>query len=442
MSQELLPKAQEIIRIARKAGAQDARALVNRSTESTLEWRDGQLDRLSQSTSLGVGLSLFVDGRFSAHSTSDLRPEALESFIAEAVAMTRALAPDPHRRLPDPARYAGRFSGDLQMYDPEGSARMTGVERRRIARNLEEAVRANPEADKILSVSTVWSDAIEQSAMVNSNGMEGTNEATSFAVSAEVVVRDENERKPSGDWYSVVLHRDQLDPLESVARKALEQALSGIGEAPVATGRYPCIIENRQVGRAMGGLLAAFYGGNIQQQQSFLADKAGAQIGSAIFTVINDPHVPGGFGSRTYDSEGMSTVRMPVIERGVVRNFFFDTYYASKLGVQPTTGSQSNLVFETGSRDLEAMLQAMGTGLLVTGFMGGNSNSTTGDFSIGIRGHWIENGKRVKPVSEMNLSGNHLEVWKHLVEVGNDPWPYSSTRSPSFRFDELQFSGA
>ncbi|MFH1143534.1 MAG: metallopeptidase TldD-related protein, partial [Candidatus Eisenbacteria bacterium] len=207
------------------------------------------------------------------------------------------------------------------------------------------------------------------------------------------------------------------------------------------SGRYPCVIENLVVGRAMGGLMGALSGGAIQQQRSFLADKIGQPIASETLTVIDDPHVPGGLGSRVFDGEGMTANRMPVIEKGILRNFYLDTYYASKLGLAPTTVGQSNLVFASGTRDLEALLQAMGTGILVTGFMGGNSNSTTGDFSVGIRGHWIENGRRVQPISEMNLAGNHLEVWRHMVEAGSDVWGMSSTRSPSLRFDELQFSG-
>jgi PmbA protein len=210
----------------------------------------------------------------------------------------------------------------------------------------------------------------------------------------------------------------------------------------MASGNYACVIENRLMRRALGGLLGALSGDAIQQERSFLVGKVGEQIASELFTVTDDPLVIGGFGSRAYDNEGMTARKMPIFERGILRNYYINTYYASKMGVEPTTGGQSNLVFATGENDLESLLRNMGTGILVTGFMGGNSNDTTGDFSVGIRGHWIENGRRVKPISEMNLAGNHLEAWKQLVEVGNDPWPYSASRPPSMRFEELTFSGA
>ncbi len=112
-----------------------------------------------------------------------------------------------------------------------------------------------------------------------------------------------------------------------------------------------------------------------------------------------------------------------------------------KLGMEPTVGSTSNLVLPPGDKDLDGLLKQMDKGILITGFSGGNSNSATGDFSVGIRGWCIENGKPLRPVSEMNLAGNHLTAWKNLAELGSDVNLYSSTRSPSLRLDPVQFSG-
>jgi len=125
----------------------------------------------------------------------------------------------------------------------------------------------------------------------------------------------------------------------------------------------------------------------------------------------------------------------------VVKSFFLDTYYGRKLGKEPTSGGWTNLTWPTGQRDPEAMTRAMGKGILITGFNGGNSNTASGDFSFGIQGHWVEGGKIVAPVAEMNLAGNHLEFWNRLLELGNDPFLYSSNRRPSLRFDKVQFSG-
>jgi PmbA protein len=157
--------------------------------------------------------------------------------------------------------------------------------------------------------------------------------------------------------------------------------------------------------------------------------------------VTDDPHVPEGLGTRTFDGEGMTTRPRVIFENGVLRDYYLDTYYAKKLGKTPTSGARTNLIWRTGNRNIEELIGQMGTGLLVTGFNGGNSNSATGDFSFGIQGLWVDDGKIVEPVSEMNLSGNHLTFWRKLVELGSDRFMSSSNQRPSLRFEKVQFSG-
>jgi PmbA protein len=226
-----------------------------------------------------------------------------------------------------------------------------------------------------------------------------------------------------------------------LGREATRRALQELGAKPEKSGEYACVLENRIVGRLLGGMIRPLGGNAIQQRRSFLADKLGQKIAAGRLSIVDDPLLVGGLASRPYDSEGMSAVRRPVLERGVLKGFFLDTYYASKLGKEATIGRPTNLVFSPGKRDLPALLKAMRRGILVTGFSGGNANAATGDFSIGIRGMWIENGKPVRPVSEMNLAGNHLTFWKRLQELGSDPFRSSSTVAPSLRFAPVQFSG-
>ncbi|MBM3316876.1 MAG: TldD/PmbA family protein [Candidatus Eisenbacteria bacterium] len=441
MSRELLDRVRVLVDDAGSRGARGMRGALTRSRSSQVRWRDGELEQVRESTTMSLELSLFVEGRFSSHTTSDLRPDALREFLDETIAMTRLLAEDPHRRLPDPERYAGRCTEDLQLCDAPGAASLTGVERRRLARTLEEAARSEPGSERIISVDTRASDGDTETVVVASNGMEGVERNTYFVYFARCTVRDDGDRRPMDYSYAVALQRSDLPAPESIGATATRRALALCGQRPRPGGTYACVIENRAAGNPIGSLFEPLQGHNIQQGQSCLADKAGQQIASPLLTIIDDPHIVRGLGSSTFDSEGMATRRRPIIERGVLRGFYLNTYYASRLGLEPTTGSQGNLVFEPGPRDLEGLLQAMGTGLLVTDFVGGNSNATTGDFSVGVSGHWIEGGRRVHPVSGMNLAGNLLQSWHKLVEVGSDAFPYGEVRVPSLRFEGLQFSG-
>jgi PmbA protein len=441
MTQDLLDMARMAVEAALKRGAQGAQASVRRSREATIEWRDGKLDRLREATEVGLNVTLYVDGRYSANSTSDLRPEALGPFLDETIAATRVLAADPHRRLADPKRYAGRFAGDLALYDEPGAAAVSAMDRQRVARAIEQAMRALPGAAEIISVTSSAGDVLGESAMVCSNGMEASMRGTRFWIHAEASVRDQGDRKPIGWWYATARKRAKLPSVESVAEEALRRALRDRGGKPEKSDKYPCVVEAAVTSRLLGDLLGPLSGQAIQQKRSFLADKLGKKVAAGLLTITDDPWLPEGLGSTSFDGEGMSTLRRPIVERGVLKNFLLDTYYASKLGWEPTTARTSNLVFPKGKRDLLGLCKDMDRGILLTGFSGGNSNSATGDFSLGIRGHWVEGGKPVRAVSEMNLSGNALELWNRLLELGNDPYLYSTICCPSLRFDKLQFSG-
>ena len=130
-----------------------------------------------------------------------------------------------------------------------------------------------------------------------------------------------------------------------------------------------------------------------------------------------------------------------MIEAGVLKEFFINWYYSRKLGWEPTSGSSSNLVIPPGPRSVREIMKDLGRGILINGFIGGNSNPTTGDVSIGITGHLFENGEPVQAVAEMNIADNHLAFWHKLIEVANDPFLYSSFRSPSLVFENVVVSG-
>jgi PmbA protein len=180
----------------------------------------------------------------------------------------------------------------------------------------------------------------------------------------------------------------------------------------------------------------------IQQQQCFWAGLRDKQAFSPKLTLHDEPLIKGGLASRLFDDEGIAARSLPIIEAGRIRNFYVDTYYGSKADMKPTTGSPSNQIVTPGERSFPELLGSAKSGILVTRWLGGNSDSTTGDFSVGCQGHLIEKGKIGAPVGEMNVTGNLAELFSNLVEVGNDPWKYSSLRAPTLVFENVQFSGA
>jgi PmbA protein len=426
---------------AKRAGAQEARASVSRTRNTSLEYRERKIETLQESTVKGLSLSFYIDDKYSAHRTSDLRRQALEKFIRESVALTKHLTEDPYRRLPEPEYYEGRREMDLQLFDA-AQKQIVADDRHRVAREIEDAALSRG-GDKIISVTAGYSESHSESAMVSTNGFEGAREQTNFWCGAEVTAKDDGDKRPEDWWWEGERHRGDLTDAATIGRKAVDRALSRVGADKIPTGEVPVIIENRAAGRILRFYGGAFQARNLQQKRSFLEGKQGEQVASAQLSVFDDPFIVRGQGSRLYDGEGIAAQRMPILERGVLENFYIDTYYGRKLKMRATTGGPSNTVFESDViKSVGSWMAELGRGILITGFLGGNSNSSTGDFSTGIQGFLFENGKIQQPIAGMNIAGNHLEFWHKLLGMGDDPYRYSSVRSPSLVFDSMVIAGA
>jgi PmbA protein len=437
---DLLDMAKKTLALAKQKGADEATASAYRSREVEVGWRDGKVEKVTEATTRGVSLSVYVGHRYSSVSTSDLRDDALAKFVEDTIAMARTLTPDRYRSLPDAKLYEGRFGGDLQLRDPSYGA-VSAQQRRDLAKQMEDAARAAPGADKILSVTSSVSDSETTSARVTSNGFEGEISRTSYWLSAEVSVKDPDGRRPEDYDYAGARFFSELPNAAQIGKNATARALTSIGAKKVASAEMTMVVENRVAGRLLGAILGPLGGRSLQQKQSFLEGKIKQPIASALLTLVDDPHVQKGFGSRLWDGDGFAAKKMSVIDRCVLQTYYVDDYYGRKLGMPATTGSSSNLVMSLGTKDLEALVKGVKDGVLVTSFLGGNSNSTTGDYSFGVQGFRVRNGARAEAVSEMNVSGNQLALWKHLSAVGNDPYAYSATRTPTLVFDAVQFAG-
>ncbi len=437
----LMGLAKTAAKAATESGAADARITASRSRDVTVEWRDGKLDRIRESTKQSLTITLFVEGRYSVNSTSDIREASVRKYVENAVRATKYLAVDKHRFLPDPKRYEGMVTCDLEIFDPviPGGSAQT---RLAVAAELEESAREGADSSLIASVTSEVSDYEYRSVCLNTNGLEAGEQGTSTWRSCSVSVKDRDDRKPSGSAYGGGTFAEDLPSCAEIGGEAYAKAVEQQGSRQAVTGRYEVIVLNRAAPTLTRHLFGPLSGGALQQKRSFLDGKLGERVAAEILSVTSDPHLKRGLSSTAWDSEGMATQPMTVFDEGVLKTFFLDTYYASKLGMTPTTGAPANLVWTGGDRDSDAMMAGAARAIVVTGFLGGNSNSTTGDFSLGIKGFLIEKGKRIHPISEMNMAGNHLTLWKDLSEIGSDPWPYSSNRTPTLRFKNVQCSGS
>ena len=430
--------ASRAIEVAQKQGADAVYASVARSQDVEAQWRKSKVDTLSSAGQSSLVLRLFVDGKYGVYTTSDLRDESVDAFIGKGIAMTRLLERDPARGLADPSRYTGRAELDLEQYD-ETVAALRPDDLVQKCRQFEDVALARKDISPI-DTTISFGATVNESFSATSNGFYGSRKTTLAMSMCEYVVGN-GEKKISEYGYSQAKHASDMEPFEVQAADAARYIALKTDQKKIASGRRTLILDRRCAGQFVGRFIIPAFGNALVNRQSYFEGKIGQTVASKLFDLHDSPHLVRGMRSRLYDGAGMATQPRAIFDHGVLTQYYLDNYSARKLGLDATTGEQTNLVLTPGARGLDEMIRDVQDGVYVISFLGGNQDTVRGDFSYGIVGVAIEHGELTTHVSEMNVTGNFMDVMHRLNEVGNDPRTDVSSRIPSLRIDDVSFSG-
>lgn len=452
-SEKLLDALEEstahALEVLTRLGVDDAEVSVSTGERLEVSVRKGETDLIKEAKSSGMGVRVIRDGRVATSGTTDLEPAAVEAFLERAVEMAELSEEDPFAAPPDADELARRWK-ELELYDPK-TARVS------TARALELALAAEKaafRADKRITSSegATFSRSSGHSVLGTTGGFLGRNAGTSSYLVVQVIADDEGGKKRNGyEWTSGRFFED-LDPASAVGKEAARKAVASLGARKMTTGKYPVVFDRDAAGSIVGLLASCVLGGAVYRDQSYLKRKLGRIVASKGVTIIDDPHLPRGAGSRPYDGEGRATRKNVVVRAGELESFLLDTYSARKLKLAPTASAgggggiphstTSNFYMKAGRAKPESLLRGIERGLFVTSMMGFGFDSVTGDFSRGAQGFLIEDGKLGHPVGEITIARNLDGLLKGIDKVANDLRHKSSIAAPSFRVDEMTISGS
>ena len=457
ITEKEIEAARFCLKCASDLGAEGARVSLSKNVLDTVAVLNGEIDKVTHCADRSIYLYLYIDGKYGTYSTNLIEKDQLGDFISRAVAATRLLTKDEYRKLPQASRYAKDAASGLELglYDPE-YADITPDQRMELAlagTHLEDEQSSDY---RIVSVECEWNDSVDDNYLIDSQGFEGRHTETSFSFWTEVTICAEDGKKYSGySWKASTRLKDVS--AEGCSHQALEKAVAQMNPKRVRSGKKTMVVDCNASSRLVSPLLSALSASAIQQKNSFLEGCLGKKVFSQDFYLDDLARTPGKAGSRLFDTEGVATADRVVIEGGVVRMFFVNTYMAGKTGMEPTIEGVSRPVVrpfsvigkneepgmeETGVRGLtqkEIMLQC-GEGILVTGFNGGNCNQTTGDFSYGIEGFLFRKGRIVHPVKEMVITGNMKDLWGSIIAAGTDAREGTRWQIPSLAFKDVTFN--
>ena len=436
--------AQHILAYSQEQGAQKVRITLTRSLLNLIGVLNGEVDKVSRALDRSLQLQLFVDGRYGSFSTNRLDPESLEAFVREAVATVRLLEADPLRDLPAPERLAtdARDGKELDLWDP--AIETLSAEDRRALALRSMAWPRKPALEQgftLISEEGEYSDSVFDSLTLDSQGLFARHTESSFEIGYESTVADADGRHFSSYWWDASPRLDTLQ-LEGCAETACRRAAALLHPQEMPGGTYNLIVDSECASKLVTPLLNALGGYALQQRNSFLQDSLGQLRLGRNVSIRDLPRTPGQSGCRLFDSEGVATRELPIIENGVVKTYFLNTYMARKMAQEPTIEDATRIrVLPTGGcKTRDDVLRKVQDGILVTGFNGGNSNPATGNFSYGIEGFRVQGGRVVHPVREMLLTGDFITLWNHLLAAAEDARPCLSRQVPTLAFSDVSFS--
>ena len=436
-----------VLKRALERGASAADGFVVEESRGSASVRMGEIETVTHARDQRLALRVFAGRASAAASTSDFSRDSLERLVDEATSLAKVTAEDPCAGLPDPEELIARVP-DLDLEDTGGDE-LTPEQKVELARKCEAAaLESDPRITN--SEGAEHYDRLTHYAYATSHGFAQGYRTTSFGLSVTPVATQNGDMQRDY-WYATSRRRVRLEDPAAVGRTAAWRAVRRLGARKIKTVEVPVVFDPETAASLVRSLAAAASGPSLYRRTSFLVDRLGAKIGSPLMTIVDDPLIPGGLGSRPFDGEGLPTGRTTLVGDGVLESYLLDTYSARKLGMKSThhaardgggvSVSTSNLMLLPGRDKPAALIGSVKQGLYVTELIGFGVNGVTGDYSRGAAGHWIENGELAYPVEEVTVAGNLLEMFAKLEAVGDDLTLRDRTAAPTLKIARMVVAG-
>lgn len=438
--------AENAVDIAKKMGAQLVEAYISNTKELSIDVRETRVETMKLAEERGLGLRVVRDGRTGFSFSTDLSPQGIDDVSRQALANCEKTAEDSHNTLPSP----GWAYPALDIYDP--AIREATVEQKiDMARHMEESARAYDPRVKIIE-SSAYQDGESLVTVVNSLGLSAVFKGSYCGIYLALAA-GEGDNSQTGFAMDFSLKLNSLKPAD-IGREAARRAVRMLGARPVTTRKASIVLEPYVATGFLGIISSALTADAVQKGRSLFAAKVGAKVAADTVTIIDDGTLAGGIGSAPFDGEGVPTARTVLIDKGVLKQYLYNTYTAAKDGVDSTGNGVrgsfkgtpevgvTNFFIEAGQTPVEELIKGVASGLYVTEVMGMHTaNPISGDFSVGVSGLLIENGAITKPVRGMAMGGNIIELFNSVDMVGNDLQFFGSKGSPTIRIAEMIISG-
>jgi PmbA protein len=422
------------LELAKKLGATDSSVTVMHSISETVNFRNKKLDESDRSDSLGVSLTTYIGKKKSSISSSNLSEENIKNLVQRCVDTTKITPEDEFNSLPDKDLLANEIK-DLNLYDDNHLSNEKKIE------YLKEVEDSALKKKEIINTETSFSETKSNFILANSSGFESGYKSSSFSASCVAVAKSNGSMERDYEFTNTC-HLNDMLKAKKVGLIAADNTIQKLNPQKIKSEKISVIFDKRISKGILSNLAGAISSASIARGTSFLKDKINEEIFSSKINVCDKPNIIKGLGSRYFDSEGVKTEELKLVDKGILKHYLVDTYNGKKLNLKSNgrSGGTSNLFFEKGEISFNDLLKLNSRCLYITETIGHGSNLVTGDYSVGANGFIVENGEFKYPVSEITIAGNFKDIFKNIILADDLEFKYT-TNSPTMLIEGMVVAG-
>ncbi len=441
---EIAVLAEAAVKLAIKKGCDAAEVFIKGARGVSVEAKGGEVEALKASRDFCIALKVIRKQRLGFSFTTNR--DDIEKTIDEALQGADWTGTDMYVDIPDYMPPA-----EVSVLDEE----IESVKEEDVIKDalfLEERALAFDRRIKKVRKAEVGI-VVEDTAVFNSKGVNISYRSSYAFANVSTLAQDNGSDSQMGWDFAISRRKGEID-LGSVGRIAARRAVELLGSRKISAVRAPVILDSSVAAEFLEILSASLSAEAVQKKRSFLAGKVGKTIISPIVDIVDDGAMPWKIGTKPVDDEGVPVSSKTLISKGVLTGFIHNTYTAKKAGVISTgnavRGSSKSLpgvgvtnfyIKPKKSQESVSLIKSVSKGLLILNAMGVHTaDPVSGDFSVGISGRWIENGETVYPVKEAVISGNILDLFKKVEDIGGDLRFYGDIGSPGLLIGEMDIS--
>tara|TARA_Y100000741_G_scaffold354566_1_gene329008 strand:+ start:436 stop:1752 length:1317 start_codon:yes stop_codon:yes gene_type:complete len=430
----LKSKASFCLDFAKKLGATSSSVKVGNSISESVSFRNKMLDESNRSDSLAISIETYINKKKSSISSSNLLDENLKILIEKCVETTKITPDDEFNSLPDKDLLASNIK-DLNLYD---ESHLENDKKINYLKELEDSASIDT---KIINTESGFTENKSNFILANSDGFCDGYKSSSFTASCVAVAKDENSMERDYEFTSRCHLSDIIDP-KNLGKVAAEQTIKKLSPKKIGSDKVSIIFDKRIAKGLLSFFTSAISSSVIARGTSFLKDKIDQQIFSESINIFDKPDLVKGLGSQYFDSEGVKSESLKLVDCGFLKNYLVDTYNGKKLDLKSNgrSGGSTNLYFENGTVSFKELLNINSKSLYITETIGHGTNLVTGDYSVGATGFLVENGEFKYPINEITIAGNFNDMFKNITLANDLDFKYS-VNSPTMMIEGMTVAG-